>query len=125
MLTQSLYYILYVLQSCCSRYCYNVIILLFYSCILLKLSFFNICVTVYICMYIYIYIYIYGSLVSSGGLAVKHLALGASGHRCEPCKRSKLFQSLISRLTSSFGKKWKTNMTNITIFFMLFIHICT
>jgi len=30
--------------------------------------------------------------VSSGGLAVKPPALGANGHRFEPCKRSKPFQ---------------------------------
>ena len=29
--------------------------------------------------------------VSSGGLAIKHLALGGNGHRFEPRKRSKLF----------------------------------
>ena len=29
-------------------------------------------------------------IVSSGSLAVKHSALGANGHRIEPCKRAKL-----------------------------------
>ena len=41
-------------------------------------------------------------VVSSGGLAVKYLALGANGHRFEPRQRSKLFQRLISRLTTSW-----------------------
>jgi len=41
--------------------------------------------------------------VSSGGLAVKHPALGAKGHRFDPGKRLKLFQRLISRLTTSWG----------------------
>ena len=41
-------------------------------------------------------------VVSSGGLAVKHPALGANGRRFEPRKRSKLFQGLISRLTTSW-----------------------
>jgi len=40
--------------------------------------------------------------VSSGGLAVKHPALGGNGHRFDPSKRSKLFQRLISRLTTSW-----------------------
>ena len=44
----------------------------------------------------------YHLLVSSGGLAVKHPALGPNGRRFEPCKRSKLFQGLISRLTTSW-----------------------
>jgi len=39
--------------------------------------------------------------VRSGGLAVKHPALGAKGHRFDPRKRSKPFQRLISRLTTS------------------------
>ena len=42
------------------------------------------------------------SLVSSGGLAVEHPALGDNGHRFEPRKRLKLFQGLISRLTTSW-----------------------
>ena len=42
------------------------------------------------------------SMVSSGGLAVKHPALGANGHRFEPRKGWKLFQGLISRLTTSW-----------------------
>ena len=37
-----------------------------------------------------------------GGLAVKQPALRANGHRFEPCKRSKLFQRVISRLTTSW-----------------------
>ena len=41
-------------------------------------------------------------LVSSGGLAVKHPALAANGYRFEPRKRSKPFQRLISRLTTSW-----------------------
>jgi len=41
------------------------------------------------------------SFVNSGGLATKHPALGAKGHRFDPSKRSKLFQRLISRLTTS------------------------
>jgi len=40
-------------------------------------------------------------VVSSGALVVKHLALGAKDHRFDPSKRSKLFQRLISRLTTS------------------------
>ncbi|KAK2138514.1 hypothetical protein LSH36_2887g00000 [Paralvinella palmiformis] len=40
-------------------------------------------------------------LVSSGGRAVNHRALGAKGHRFDPSKRSKLFKGLISRLTTS------------------------
>ena len=41
------------------------------------------------------------SVVSFGGLAVKHLALGVKGHRFDPSNRSKLFQRLHSRLTKS------------------------
>jgi len=40
----------------------------------------------------------------------KHPALGANGHRFEPRKRSKLFQRLISRLTTSWVDdhiKWR------------------
>ena len=40
--------------------------------------------------------------MSAGGLAAKHTALGANGHRFESRKRSKLFQRLISRLTTSW-----------------------
>jgi len=40
-------------------------------------------------------------LVSFGCQAVKHPALGAEGHRFDPSKRSKLFQGLISWLTTS------------------------
>ena len=50
------------------------------------------------------------SNVSSGGLAVKHSALGANGHRFDPNTRSKLFQRLISRLTSTWvidHAKWR------------------
>ena len=50
------------------------------------------------------------ALWTKGGLAVKHPALGANGHRFEPCKRSKLFQGLISRLTTSWVAdqvKWR------------------
>ena len=39
--------------------------------------------------------------MSSGGLAVKHSVLGAKGHRFDPSKVSKLFQRLISQLTTS------------------------
>ena len=48
--------------------------------------------------------------VSPGGLAVKHPSLGANGCRFEPTKRSKLFQRLISRLTTSWvpdHDKWR------------------
>jgi len=38
----------------------------------------------------------------SSRLAVKHPALGAKGHRFDPSKRSKLFQGLISQLTTSW-----------------------
>ena len=51
--------------------------------------------------------------VSSGGLAVKHPALGANGRRFEPRKRSKLFQGLISRLTTSWVAdhvKWRCRL---------------
>ena len=51
--------------------------------------------------------------VSPGGLAVKHPALGANGHRFEPSKRSKLFQRLISRLTISWVTghiKWRCRL---------------
>ena len=41
-------------------------------------------------------------IVSSGGLAVEHLALGAKGHRFDPNMRSKLFQRIISQLTTSW-----------------------
>ena len=50
--------------------------------------------------------------VSSSSLVVKHPALGANGHRFEPCKRSKTFQGLISRLTTSWVAdhvKWCLN----------------
>ena len=52
-------------------------------------------------------------VVSSGGLAVKHSALGANGHQFEPSKRSKLFQRLISRLTTSwvaYRVKWRCRL---------------
>jgi len=39
---------------------------------------------------------------SSDGLAVKHPAPRAKGHRFDPSKRSKLFQRLISRFTKSW-----------------------
>ena len=51
--------------------------------------------------------------VSSGGLAVKHPALGVNGRRFEPRKRSKLFQGLISRLTKSWVAdhvKWRCRL---------------
>ena len=51
--------------------------------------------------------------VSSGGLAVKHSALGVNGRRFEPRKRSKLFQGLISRLTTSWVAdhvKWRCRL---------------
>ena len=51
--------------------------------------------------------------VSSGGLVVKHPALGAIGRRFEPRKRSKLFQGLISRLTTSWVAdhvKWRCRL---------------
>jgi len=38
-------------------------------------------------------------IVSSGGIAVKHPALGANGYRFKPRKRSKLFQILIPAIT--------------------------
>ena len=53
------------------------------------------------------------SQVSSGGLAVKHQALGANDRRFEPRKRSKLFQGLISRLTTSWvgdHVKWRCRL---------------
>jgi len=40
------------------------------------------------------------SEVSSSGLAAKHIALYAKGHRFNPIKRPKLFQGLISWLTT-------------------------
>jgi len=40
--------------------------------------------------------------VISGGLAFKHPTLGAKDHRFDPSKRSKFFQRLISRLTTSW-----------------------
>jgi len=40
--------------------------------------------------------------VSSSGLAVKHPAPGAKYHRFDPSKRLKLFQRLISGLTTSW-----------------------
>ena len=43
-------------------------------------------------------------LAHSGDLAVEHPALAANGHRFEPRKRSKLFQGLISRLTTCLTK---------------------
>ena len=46
--------------------------------------------------------------MSSGGLAVKHPALGANGHRFKPSKRSKPFQGLFSRLTTLVG--WWTTL---------------
>ena len=52
-------------------------------------------------------------VVSSGGLAVKHPAFGANGHRFEPRKRSKLFQGLISRLPTSWVAdhvKWRCRL---------------
>ena len=52
-------------------------------------------------------------IMSSGGLAVKHPALGANGHRFEPRKRSKPFQRLISRLTTSWVAdhvKWRCRL---------------
>ena len=39
--------------------------------------------------------------VSSGGLAVKELTLGAKGHRFDTSKRLKLFPRLISQHTTS------------------------
>ena len=41
-------------------------------------------------------------LVSSSGLAVKHPALGANGHRFDPSNEVETFQRLISRLTTSW-----------------------
>ena len=52
-------------------------------------------------------------LVSFGGLVVKHSALAANGRRFEPRKRSKLFQGLISRLTTSWVAdhvKWRCRL---------------
>ena len=54
-----------------------------------------------------------GIHVSSGGLAAKHPALGANGHRFEPRKKSKLFLRLISRLTTSWmvdHVKWRCRL---------------
>jgi len=51
--------------------------------------------------------------VSSGGLTVNHPALGVNGHRYEPSKRSKLFQRLISQLTTSWVAdhvKWRCRL---------------
>ena len=45
---------------------------------------------------------LYNLYTSSSGLAVKHPALGTKGHRFDPSQRSKLFQRLISRLTTSW-----------------------
>jgi len=53
------------------------------------------------------------SIVSSGGLVVKHTALGAMGHWFDPSKRSKPFQRLISRLTTSWvvdHVKWRCHL---------------
>ncbi|KAK2170412.1 hypothetical protein LSH36_3g26068 [Paralvinella palmiformis] len=52
-------------------------------------------------------------VVSSGGLVIKHPALGANGRRFEPRKRSKLFQGLISQLTTSWVAdhvKWRCRL---------------
>jgi len=49
----------------------------------------------------------------SGGLAVKLPALGAKGHRFDSIKRLKLFQGLISRLTTSWVDdhvKWRLRL---------------
>ena len=51
--------------------------------------------------------------MSSGGLAVKHPALGAKGHRFDPSKRSKPFQRLISRLTTLNGAAVSTELFKI------------
>ena len=51
--------------------------------------------------------------LSSGGLVVKHPVLHANGHRFEPRKRSKLFQGLISRLTTPWVAdhvKWRCRL---------------
>jgi len=40
--------------------------------------------------------------MSSGALAVNYPAIGAKGHRFDPSKRLKLFQRLISQLTTSW-----------------------
>ena len=55
----------------------------------------------------------FNPLESSGGLAAKHPALGAKGHRFDPSKMSKLFQRLISRLTTSWVAdhvKWRRRL---------------
>jgi len=51
--------------------------------------------------------------VSSGGLVVNHPALCANGHRFKPRKSWKLFQILISRLTTSWVAdhvKWRCRL---------------
>jgi len=56
-------------------------------------------------------------IVSSGDLAAKHSALGANDRMFEPRKRSKLFQGLISRLTTSWVAdhvKWRCRLHWIT-----------
>jgi len=58
----------------------------------------------------YIYCYI---LVTSGGLAVKHSALGANDHRFDSSKRLKLIQGLNSWLTTlwvSDHVKWRCRL---------------
>ena len=52
--------------------------------------------------------------VSSGGLAP--VALGVKGHRFDPSKRSKLFQGLISQLTTLWVAdhvKWRCRLHSI------------
>jgi len=53
-------------------------------------------------------------IVRSGGLAVKHPALGVNDHKFEPLKRSKLFQRLISQLTTRLnGAAFSTELFKI------------
>ena len=51
--------------------------------------------------------------MSSGGLAVKHPTLDAKSHRFDSSKRSKLFQKLISRFTTSF--RWMTTLNGAAV----------
>jgi len=51
--------------------------------------------------------------VSSGDLAVKHLALGANCHRFDLSKRSKLFQRLI---LGSQHRGWLTTLNGAVVY---------
>ena len=53
------------------------------------------------------------NVVSSGGLAFKHLALGAKGHRFDPSKRSKLFSQDRGWMTTLNGAAVSTELIKI------------